>query len=324
MSFDFRHIFKKVVAVLRSARGHNFLVFLVFLAIAAVLWWVMALSDDQQCDIRMPLDITHVPDSVTIISAPPAVLNASLRAHGSQRLRLMWSKAPTVNLDFRMYKGRDIMRISNTELKALVRSAVDGVDVILVSPDSLSLAYTTSRGVSLPVVVDYSVTAGPKAVLVGNPSASLDSVRVYSVRPLPSSVRSVSTLPVRLNDVVENTTVRVGLVAPPGSRVIPDSVDVNIKVEPLILKSRTVLVEPVNVPAGMRLITFPSRVEVSYMISVSDYKNSEPHMRVIADYDEIEHHNPSRNMRLRLTDVSKKLVNVHLLSDSAEYIIEHL
>ena len=83
-------------------------------------------------------------------------------------------------------------------------------------------------------------------------------------------------------------------------------------------------VEPVNVPDGLRLITFPSQVEVVYMISVSDYKNSEPRMRVIADYNQIGRSRSTRNMRLRLTDVSPTLRNVQLASDSAEYIIEHL
>lgn len=118
-------------------------------------------------------------------------------------------------------------------------------------------------------------------------------------------------------------THRVKLIAPANSRVVPDSIDVTINAEPLILKTRKVTVETVNVPEGQKLITFPSQVEVMYMIPVSEYKTTEPKIRVEADYRSIRRHN-SRMIYLRVTEASDNLRNVHLASDSAEYIIEQL
>lgn len=321
---DVTHILRKAMAALRSRRGHSFLSFLACLGMAMLLWFVMALNDELQCDVRLPFVLTNVPDSVTVINTPPATVSVSLRARGQQRIRLAWGNPPRLNVDFRLYRAGNAVRLSNTDLKALARGALDGAQIILVSPDSLNMNFTTGPGVSRPVAVDHRVTAGPKSSIVGTPTLSYDSVRVYSLEPLPASVRSVVTAPVRLNDLVESTTVRVGLVPPPGTRVIPDSVDVTFHVEPLIFKTRNVAIEAVNVPDGMRLITFPSRIEVRYMIAMSDYKTSEPHMRVVADYAGIDHDNPTRNIRLRLVDVSSNLINVHLAADSAEYIIERL
>lgn len=321
---NLRLIYRRAIAVLHSSRGHNLLVFTAFLAVSAILWFVMALNDEEQCDVRMSFNITNVPDSVTIIARPPENIAVSLRARGSQRLRLALTNPPKLVADFRLYRSRSAMRLSNTDLKAIARGALDGADIILVSPDSVILPFTTSSGTPLPVHVDYSVTAGPSSSLVGMPATSVDSVRVYSLHHLPSSVRSVSTVPIRLNDLKTTTTTRVALVAPPGTRVVPDSVDVTFDVQPLILKTRSVTIEPVHVPAGVRLITFPARIDVMYMIPLSEYKDSEPRMRVVADYSTIDFSNPTRNIRLRLKEVSPNLQNVHLVADSAEFIIEHL
>lgn len=321
----FRSTISKVMAALRSRRGHNFLVFLAFLVLSTLLWFVMALNDEEQCDVRMPLVLTNVPDSVTIISTPPQAIAVSLRTRGSQRLKLAWSGAPKINVDFRIYRSGNALHLSNTDLKSLARNAVDGASIILVSPDSLNLLFTTGKGTKLPVIVDYSVTAGPKSSFSGYPLLSVDSVKVYSLEPLTARIEAVATEPFRMTGLNESVTRRLALVPPPGTRVVPDSVDVTFNVEPLILKSRMVTVETQHVPEDRRLITFPARVEVIYMISLSDFKNNpDPHMKVVADYSTINHANPTRNIRLKLMDVSANLQNVHLAADSAEYIIEQL
>ena len=44
---------------------------MVFVAIAAALWCVMTLNEESTYDLRVPVRLTHVPDSVTVISDIP-------------------------------------------------------------------------------------------------------------------------------------------------------------------------------------------------------------------------------------------------------------
>ncbi len=157
---------------------------------------------------------------------------------------------------------------------------------------------------------------------MGRPVFSPDSVTIYSVGSAGSGLNAIATEPIRLSGLNATTTVRVRLVTPPRTRAIPDSVDVTFRVEPLIVKTRRVVIEPVNVPAGIKLITFPAQVNVSYMLPASIYKHSSPQFRVVADYRQIDRSAPTHNMRLRLVDVDENLQNVYLSTDSAEYIIE--
>lgn len=296
--------------------------FLIFLAVSTVLWFVMSLSDDEQFDVRLPMRITHVPDSVTLISPGPQALSVSLTAHGTQILKLQFGNRPVVNVDFRAYRSKGRLLLSSTDLKAIVRGATDGSQVNVVFPDSINIPYTTHPGYRLPVRLDSKVSTGPNASIIGKPHLSVDSVRVYFAggRALPQGLRYVSTEPLRLTDVGSSFTRRVRVIGPAGARVIPDSVDVSYDVEPLIIKHRKVVIEPVNVPAGVKLITFPAQIDVYYMVPMSLYATTNPHFRVQADYRRISP--VSRKLRLRLSDVPDELVNVHLSADSAEYIIE--
>ncbi len=324
MNERLRQLNDKLKFALKTSKGHNLLVFLVFLVIATLLWFVSSLNEEVQADVRMKVKLTHVPDSVTMVSRIPETMSVSLSTKGTQILKLQLGSAPEFEIDYRMYRSGGALRLSNQDLKAIARNALDGASIIVVSPDSLILAFTSQPPVMLPVHLDYNVTPGPNATISGKPSLSLDSVRVYTIGQAPVAVEAITTEPLRINSLAETTVHKVALVAPRGSRVVPDSIDVTIKVEPLIFKTRKVTVETINAPADVKLITFPTQVDVNYMIPVSQYKSTEPHIRVVADYRTIAHKPSSRMIRLKVAEASDNLQNVHLVADSAEFYIEKL
>ena len=267
--------------------------------------------------------ITHVPDSVTLLSKGPDALTVNLRARGTQLLKMSLGDTPGVNIDFRVYRSGEYMHLSNAELKALARNASGGSQVSVLYPDSISIPFTTHPGFKLPVRANVQATPGPRASLSGRPRVAPDSVKLYALGGhLPSGVDYINTEALSLEAVEGQQTRRLRLLPPPGTRAIPDSVDVTIEAEPLIMKRRRVVIEPVNVPANIKLITFPAQIEVMYMVPMSAYTNSDPHFRVIADYRRISR--KRSKIRLRLTDVPQNLQNVQLSADSAEYIIEQL
>jgi len=298
------------------------MMFLLFVVISCILWAVLSLNDEKQYDLRLPMRITNVPDSVTLISPGPEALSVSLRAKGTQLMKMTVGRMPTVNVDFRAFRSDGTVHLSATDLKGLVRNATGGSQVSMVYPDSLSLPYTTHKGIRVPVRLDYKVTAGPQSALTGRPRLSADSVLLYTAGSAPDRADAVSTEPIHLLGIDKNTTLRVKLMAPRGTRLIPDSIDVTFEVEPLIFKSRKVVIEPINVPESTKLITFPAQIDVFFMVPVSGYRQSDNHFRVVADYRTIRQGTGSRNVKLSLINVPSNFQNAHLSADSAEYIIE--
>lgn len=315
---NMRHIF----AVLRSPKGHDIGMFCIFLFISAVLWSVLALNEEEQRDIRLPVRLTHVPDSVTMLARGPESVSASVLVRGSQLLK-MSMVAPTVNIDFRIFRQGDHIFLSNADLKGLVRNATGSPQVAVLFPDSISIPYTSSPGVRVPVDVDYDVTAGPRSAMVGRPRLSADSVEVFTGSGTPR-FHSVRTETIHIAGLDGTAHRRVRLIAPAGARIIPDSIDVTFEAEPLIIKTRKVVIEPVNVPANTKLITFPAQITVTYMVPMSSYTSTDPRFRVVADYRKINRRSGSNMVKLNILDVPRGLRNVSLASDSAEYIIEQL
>ncbi len=313
-------LIEKVNLALRSPRGRDAMMFFVFIIISTILWMVLSLNGDKQYDVRMPVRITHIPDSVTLISKGPDALGVSLTSKGTQVIKMALGNTPTVNVDFRAFRSGNALHLTSTDLKGLVRNASGGSQVSVVYPDTLSIPFTTHEGFKLPIVADYKVSAGPQSTITSRPRLSADSARVYmAANELPESFNSITTEPIRLLGIDETVHRRVKLLGPVGSRIIPDSIDIIFEVERLIFKNRKVVIEPINVPKGIKLITFPAQTEVHYMVPMSLYRQSDAHFRVVADYHTIS---PSGKVKLTITNVPDQFHNVSLATDSAEYIIE--
>lgn len=314
---------RQIKALLKSRQGHNIMSFMVFVAIAAALWCVMALNEESTFDLRVPLRLTHVPDSVTVISDVPGQVQISARGKGTQLLRYLFGHPATADIDFRLYRSPRGIRLGDAEIKSIVRSSIGGANAQLISPDSLIILYTSAPPVHLPIVLNCNATASPGSTLAGSPVLGTDSVWVYSAQPLSRRISAVSTEPLRFDDLSSTVTRRVRLLPPVAeSRVVPDSVTVTVAVEPLIIKTRPVVIESVNAPAGTRLITFPAKVNVVYMIPMSAYNNSTPDFKVIADYSD-RNVGGNGKVRLRLRDVPAVLQNVRLETDSVDYYISN-
>lgn len=304
---------------LKSPEGKNVLTFLAFLLISAVLWFVQALNEDTQADLRCFVRITNVPDSLTRISPLPESVNVSLRARGTDLLKYWRSKDPTIDIDFRSYKSGNKIYFGDASFKALLRNKFGAGSVIQsVAPDSLSIVFTSYPGVRVPVISSVTAQPAPQHVIV-SVNKLQDSVTLYSAngrlrRPY------VRTNELSFSGLAKSQVVSVPVVVPAGCRAIPDSIDVEIIVEPLISKSLKVPVVGVNVPDSFKVLPSPADVEVYYMLPMSLYKKgSTPKLRIEADYSR-----RSKGMiPLKLIGVPKEFANAFMSTDSVEYLIEH-
>lgn len=284
----------------------------------------MSLNEEVQRDIRCTVRITNVPDSVTRISPLPEAINVSVRSRGTELMRYWWSRTPQISLDYKLYQKGNKIQFGESAMRAFFRAMVgSSSQVLAVSPDTLTIEFTNHRGVALPVKLESKITAAQQYVIVGKPQILHDTVTLYSNNLSISRLRYLETGHVNLTDLRKPGVFRVPVVTPPNSRAIPDSVDVQVTVEPLISKSRMVPVRPINVPAGKRMIIVPSQIEVYYMVPMSIYKKNEsdPRFTVVADYRTISSSNGER-IPVELINSPKDFTNLYLSTDSVDFIIE--
>lgn len=296
--------------------------YLMFVAVAGVFWLILALNDEAQSDFQVRIEIEGVPDSVTFITDPPAVLNVTVRDKGSALLRRKFMDAPVVRISFAEYASGNRLRVTPSAMMSSLRGIFGaGAGVNITSVDSIGVWYTSSPGRVVPIKVDADVTAALGKVINGNPRLDVREAKIYSVGDIIDTVMYVTTMPVTRRDLADPLKVKVGIRPLKGVRIEPSMVEVTIPVEPLENRKTFVTVTPTGVPVSESLALFPQKVEVSYLVPMSigdDVPVSD--FRVVADYADIAP-SSSAMVKVKIDKMPRGVTNASLLMDSIEYTI---
>lgn len=307
-----------------SSRFHDALIFLIFVAVAGIFWFILALNDNITETFRVRLNIVDVPDSVTFINDPPADLHVTVRDKGTNILRSGVIKNPTVTINFNDYARDGILRLSQADLSSEIKADLGGAaQISSVSLDSLRLYYTDSPGKRVPVVVQADVTPASGYVISGPPVALTKAVRIYSYKDEIDTVRTVRTQRLVKSNLSQTTEFTVKLMPVPHVKIVPSQIKVRIPVEPLVHKETFCQIEVENLPEGESLLLFPSRVPVSFYVPMSHFNDDSFPIRIVADYNETKRTGGS-NISVKVSRHPEALINVELKVDSVEYtLVKH-
>lgn len=306
---------------LSTPRGRNWLTFMVFLVISALMWLGMSLNEEVQQDLTCKVEIVNCPDTVTAVVLPPGHVSVSVKAKGSQLIRYALGHEPTIKVDYKYYVRGNVLELSAADFRNMARDVLgSNVQIQAMTPDTLRTVYTTRPPVRLPVTVNANITTTINTRLKHPVVAKPDTVSVYSVGPLPQSVTEVTTEPLNVTDLTKSSTVRLRVIPPPMTRCIPDSVDVHIDIERMISRTVKVPVRTVNVPGDLTLLLIPSEVDVTYLVPANN-RDKQPAFDVVADFKTLPADFSSSTIKVAFAG-GKAPVNACLETDSVEYLIE--
>lgn len=304
----------------RTAKFHDFVLFLVFVAISTLFWVIMSLNDSAQDNFKVKIAITNCPDSVTFISDIPPKMHVTVRDRGS----LLWRnhyRSPSMNINFREYANDGILRYTHSDIVSSLKNIFGGsAQIISISTDSLHLEYTTNKGRRVPVVIDDDIYPASGSVIEGRLKAEPSYVLVYGSNAVLDTIHKVHTEIVSLKDLSESTTVEAKLKRIKDARIMPSTVKIKIPVEPLVRKEALVTIAPINVPQSESMLLFPSKVQVEYYVAMSRLGDDEDdNIHLVADYAHIQPH--TNKVEVEIVSYPDRLKNLDLKNDSVEYTI---
>lgn len=298
----------------------KFLTFLIFVAISALFWFILALNDSTQEDIEVRVDIFNVPDSVTFISDPPQTIHVLVRDKGTNLIRNGLLTHSSIHLNFREYSNEGVFRVSRGDMTAALKKVFGQSSAIIsTSIDSLKCVYTTLPGKRVPVEVTMDVRPAVGKIITGKPKVEPSGVLVFGNREALDSIGKVVTDKLRSQNLEETKQFTVKLKKIPGVKIKPDEVKVTVNVEQLVRKEIRVNIKIDNLPQGEDMLLFPSTTRVEYYVPMSKFGASEENLEVRVDYRDVE--TGSKQLPLHLGRHGNDLINVRILDESVEYTL---
>ncbi len=306
---------------LKTAKGKNFLQFTLFIGISFIFWLALTLNEEFQFEINYPVKIKEIPDSITLISTPPRTVKVNINSKGYYFFKYKLKDVPSIDIDFRKYRQGSRISLGQTELLNITRQMFgSNSNATTFSPDSINIDFTSKPGKKVKLKVNIDSSTEGKYIINGQIKTNLEYILLYAVNDIPTKINEIETEFIHCENLTKTTTIRAKIITPKGMRAIPDSIDITIPVEPLISKKRITPIEVINTPEEKRLITFPSQVEINYLVPKSLFNHEVKHIKAIVDYKDIYLNN--NKLPIKLIEIPSTYKGVSTKIDSVEYIIE--
>lgn len=309
-----------------SKNSKEVFTFLFFLVIAALFWLEQTLDSEYEVDVKVPLKLKNVPESIVITSDFPEELTVTLRDKGNTLLNYQLTKRfYPINIDFAEHQNRrhHVSLLSNVYNKSITAQLANSTTVVAIEPDTIDYYYSEGKSKKVPVRLQGRVTPGQQYYIsdtIFNPA----QVTVYAPQGALDTVKAAYTQFFEDTQIEDTLRRQVELVSGRGVKFVPDVVEVTLPVDIYTEKSVEVPIEGVNFPAGKTLRAFPSKVKVTFHVGLTKYLDIKPEdFRVMVTYEELRKLDGEK-YQVKLKKQPKGVSQVRFYPAQIDFLIENV
>ena len=317
-------ISERIRNFLLSKKSREFLVFLLFVFLSSSFWLLLVLNDEYETEVTIPFRMKNVPENVVLTSELPQELKVGVKDRGTVLVNyLLGQTFYPVTIDFEDYadRGNQVRFLSRSLDKRISSQFNQSTKLLSVKPDTLELIYTRAKAKKVPVRLRGEVKA-ERQFYISDIVYSPDSVMVYAPNEILDTITAAYTENLYLEQVADTTHRRVNLKPVKGARFTPSYNDVTFYVDIYSEKSVEVPVMGINFPDDKTLRTFPSKVQVTFQVGLSQFKHvTEEDFKVVVDYNTLEG-NENEKCKLHLLESPANAIHTRINPKEIDYIIE--
>ena len=316
-----RNILKAVRNFLFSGLNKEFLIFLFFLALSGAFWLLMTLNETMEREFKIPMRLTGVPRNAVITGELPDTVRVTVRDKGFTLVT--YDFRPLV-FRFSNYADEDEGKgmIPLADVQKQVLSQMYGSSKLLqVKPGAFDFYFTYGTSKKVPVVFRGKITTN-KSYYLAHTEFYPSMVTVYANKQQLDKLQSVEIEPFNYRNLQDTIRQAVKIRKIRGVKIVPPTVRLSVYPDVLTEETIDVPITAINMPPGMVLRTFPSKVTVRFTIGASLFRTIKPNLfKVVVDYEELAA-NPSDKCTLLLRSVPRSVSKASLEIDRVDYLLE--
>ncbi len=318
-------IFKVVGNFLFSSLNKEFLIFLFFLLLSGAFWLMMALNETYEEELKVPVRLVGMPRNAVMTDEPADTVKVTVRDKGFTLVTYKyghWFRPLTFK--FATYANEDQGHgaIPAADIIKQVQSQLYGSSKLLsVKPEKLDFYFTYGASKKIPIRFRGKISTS-KSYYLAHTEFSPMMVTAYANKKVLDELKYVEIEPFNYRNLQDTIHQNVRLQKIRGVKLVPSTVRLSVYPDVLTEESIEVPVSAVNMPVGMVLRTFPSRVTVRFTIGASQFRMIRPEQfNVVVDYLTLAE-NPSDKCTLQLRSVPSSVSKAKLELDQVDYLLE--
>lgn len=303
----------------------EFLIFLLFLFISTLFWLGMTLNETYEREYMVMMTLDKVPKNAVITKNIDDTVLVTIRDRGFLHAAYTYSdRLKKVKVNFLTYANNKTGKgvVSQMEMQKILYKRLYGSSkVVTVKPDKMEFSYNFGLSKKVPVRLMGTIVPA-KSYYLARTRFWPDSVLVYATQAKLDSIKYVTTEDINIENFEDTVIRHVALNKVDEAKLVPATVKIALYPDILTEGSIEVPVTAINMPAGMVLRTFPSKVRVKFIVGASIFKKIRPEQfLVVADYKELARR-PSDKCNIYLRTSPHGTAKAELEIRQVDYLIE--
>lgn len=298
--------------------------FFFFLLIAILFWGLTKLSRQYTASVDTSIMYTNIPSQMMLDDGNAESISFEITANGFEFLTYKL-KVPILKIDVESFYNEETNKavISKANVIRLVSKQLEkGVAIKNVSANELIVKLNPIVSKKIPVLsqikISYkngfngldSLVVRPDSVFISGPEYALEEID------------HIQTAPIDIKNAERDIEVAAALLLPTNGKVsvMPDTVTLEMKVTEFLQMQMTVPLEIINLPSDITIKLIPENVQVTFSISVNDFKEiSATDFTIICDYSK---RNSDENYFIpTLLKGPKNTRNIEILDKKIDFLI---
>lgn len=313
----------KMKAYFSNVNWENTLLFLWFLIVAFVFWMMLFFQSDTEASYKIPLKYSNIPDDVVFDHPLPSDIEIRVSDKGSEIFRYAFLLRDSIDIDIEKYRSERISNLQGTELVQLIRQQLFRSSTLSAYyPASISLSTSKLQQKSVEVVFDGEITTGRSNLVADLPTLEPKKVMAYGSDAQLQEIENAVTEYSQFNNLKATSLLKVKIKPVPGVKFVPDEVEIYIPILEYTEQKFEIPITVKNAPSGIDVKFFPSHTNVTFSVTLDDYKKiSQDDFSIELNYDKF-HNNENGRVDLELTESPESVRNAKLSPSSVEFLLE--
>ncbi len=307
------------------------LIYLIFVGIATIFWFLNKLGNEFTATIHYPVKYIDVPENKLIISDLPEELELELSGRGYTLLKykfkiISFPIAISIS-DYIEKQGASAktkeLKIHPRIIKANINKQLNkNINIIDILPQTINCSFADIIEKKVAIAPNIDIQFAPQCMLDGKIKFTPDSVMVRGSEQILDTMRYVYTKPMKVKNLDKNFERNVSIKSIKNVSIDNKRTVMLVKVDKYTENTLKIPISAINVPKERRLITFPQKVKIKYLVSFDECNRiSEQDFRLQVNYNDIENLLGNK-LTVRLSKHPKNIKNISFTPKFVEYIIE--
>lgn len=302
-------------------------IFLFFLLISGLFWIIISLNKNYETRISIPLKYVNTPAEIELMAELPTHIVLKIKDKGTSLIGYMGTPFKPLIVDFNEYASYSnneewSIPTASTFDKEIKEILYPSTQVIDIFPASILVEKILINQKRVPVKAITQIEYARQYYPADSIQVIPNEVTLYGYQDIIDSIQCVYTEPIVASSLKDTLIVDAKLNLPVHCKSNPKSVKATIPVEFYTEGKQMVPITVIGVPENLRVRTFPSEVEITYMAGFSRFKSIIP-----ADFTVTLHYNElisssNNTHKLTLEQYPSHIVKPKLKVEEVQWIIE--